>query len=94
MDEDAQTSVHLEISGSCGTLFFNFFLGGMSSHSILYATYYRTYCISHTHDDECGAVNGMGVGRQTEVLGENMPQCQFSYHSPMILAILAPGLRA
>jgi hypothetical protein len=27
-------------------------------------------------DDECGAIGGM-LGRGTEVLGENLPQCSF-----------------
>jgi hypothetical protein len=32
-------------------------------------------------DDECGAVSGMRIGRGTELLGENLPQCHF-VHKP------------
>jgi hypothetical protein len=28
--------------------------------------------------DDCGAIGGMKIGRGTEVLGENLPQCNFS----------------
>jgi hypothetical protein len=31
-------------------------------------------------DDEGGAVGGMRLGRGTEVLGENLLQCQFDHH--------------
>jgi hypothetical protein len=30
--------------------------------------------------DECGAVGGMRIGRETKVQGENLPQCPFVYH--------------
>jgi hypothetical protein len=36
-------------------------------------------------DDNYGAVGGMRIGRGTEVLGENLPQCHFvHYKSHMI----------
>jgi hypothetical protein len=31
-------------------------------------------------DDECGAVGGMRIVGETEVLRENMPQCHFVHH--------------
>jgi hypothetical protein len=31
-------------------------------------------------DDEYGAVGGMRIGRDTEILGENLPQCHFVDH--------------
>jgi hypothetical protein len=31
-------------------------------------------------DDDCGAIGGMNIARETEVLGENLPYRHFVYH--------------
>jgi hypothetical protein len=31
-------------------------------------------------DYKCGAVDGMRIDRETEVLGENLPQCHIFHH--------------
>jgi hypothetical protein len=43
-------------------------------------------------DDECGAVGGIRIAGETEVLGENVPQCHFVPHkSHMTRPGLEPG---
>jgi hypothetical protein len=31
-------------------------------------------------DDNYGAIGGMRIGRETEVVGENLPQCHFVHN--------------
>jgi hypothetical protein len=42
------------------------------------------------YDDEIGEIM---IGRETEVLGENLPQCRFVYHKPHMLPGREPGPR-
>jgi hypothetical protein len=37
------------------------------------------------NDDECGAVCGMRIGRETEVFGENLPQRHFVHHKSRMI---------
>jgi hypothetical protein len=34
---------------------------------------------------------GIKIGRETEVLGENLPQCRFVHHKPHMLPGCEPG---
>jgi hypothetical protein len=47
------------------------------------------------YDYDDGEIGGMMIGRETEVLGENLPQFRFVYHNPhMICQDTNPGLRS
>jgi hypothetical protein len=41
-------------------------------------------------DDKCGAVDGMRIGRGTEVLGENLPEYFVHHKSHMTCPELEP----
>jgi hypothetical protein len=43
-------------------------------------------------DYDDGEIGGMMMGRGTEVLGENLPQCRFVHHKPHMLPGREPGL--
>jgi hypothetical protein len=36
-------------------------------------------------DDDCGAIGGMKIGRETEVFGENLPHCHFASHKSYMI---------
>jgi hypothetical protein len=42
-------------------------------------------------DYDDGEIGGMMVGRETEVRGENLPQCRFVHHKPHMLPGREPG---
>jgi hypothetical protein len=45
-------------------------------------------------DYDDGEIGGIMVGRGTEVLGENLPQCRFVHHKPhMLCPDVNPGCR-
>jgi hypothetical protein len=46
--------------------------------------------VSATGDYDDGEIGGMMIGRGTEVLGENSPQCRFVHQKPHML----PGSEA
>jgi hypothetical protein len=41
------------------------------------------------YDDE--EIGGMMIGKETVVLGENVPQCRFVHHKPHMLPGRGPG---
>jgi hypothetical protein len=41
--------------------------------------------------DYDGEIGGM-IGRETDILGENLPQCRFVHHIPHMLPGCEPGL--
>jgi hypothetical protein len=43
--------------------------------------------LAHYDDGEIGGM----IGRGTEVLGENLPQCRFVHHKPHMLPGREPG---
>jgi hypothetical protein len=43
------------------------------------------------YDYDNGDIGGM-IGRETEVLGENLPHCRFVHHKPHMLPVREPGL--
>jgi hypothetical protein len=47
------------------------------------------YCVTPGDYDD-GEIGGM-IGKETEVLGENLPQCRFVYHKPHMLPGCEPG---
>jgi hypothetical protein len=43
-------------------------------------------------DGDCGEIGGMKIGRDSEVLGENLPQRHFVYHKTnMTRSVFEPG---
>jgi hypothetical protein len=42
-------------------------------------------------DYDDGETGGMIIGRETEVLGENLLQCRFVHHNPHMLRGREPG---
>jgi hypothetical protein len=45
-------------------------------------------------DYDDGEIGRMMIGRGTEILGENLPQCRFVYHKPHMLPEREAGWEA
>jgi hypothetical protein len=72
------------------TFFFNWYSGGLSPIGSTRHCDHQCPIVPAPGDYDDGEIGGM-IGRETEVLGENLPQCRFVHHKPHMLPVREPG---
>jgi hypothetical protein len=68
--------------------FFNLYSGGWNPRSTRHCGH-QWPIVPSPGDYDDGEIGGMAG--ETEVLGENLPQCRFVHHKPHMLPVREPG---